>query len=142
MILALVVFLFSAHGADLFVEREQARGIMKQVSCGGCHTPGLTTTNVRALKVYNLNETYWTSTLNDRQLGGVRFRLSSGMTPEERREMRVTSGHPEPTLEQKKILLAFIDKEIANRRKEPLDRFRHLQKSKNPEFFKLFPKGN
>lgn len=108
---------------DLTVIQEQAREVMKVHTCGGCHTPGLASAKEGALKVYNLGAPFWAATMSDRQL------------PDFQRRFKAQEG---VSAEHKRVVIGFIDKEIRNRREDSSLRFRQLQESKFPDFYKMF----
>jgi hypothetical protein len=137
MMKAVLIYLLagSAHAAPdgMMIFREQAREIVKSISCGGCHTPFLPTTKERALKVYNLAAPYWSATMTDRQLADFKSRLKGATTIEQGGR---TPGTPSEA--QLQTLLKFVEKEQASRRADPTERFRQLQETKFPDFYQLF----
>ncbi|HEX4824712.1 MAG TPA: hypothetical protein VFV19_10380 [Candidatus Polarisedimenticolaceae bacterium] len=62
---------------------EPARDVLAQASCGGCHRPGLPTTNARALKIFNLHDPVWYGTMTDGQLLSLRDRVQGSSKIEE-----------------------------------------------------------
>ncbi len=118
----------TAAPEDLTILREQAREVVKVITCGGCHTPGLSSAKPGALKIYNLHAPYWTATMSDRQLTDFKRRI-------------VAQDSSRATPRQIQILSNFIDKEISNRAQDPTERFRQLQETKYPDFYKVFSSG-
>jgi hypothetical protein len=141
LLLTLIPLSWGAVNDPLVVYREQAREVIKSISCGGCHTPGLATTNAKALKIYNLAAPYWTASMTDRQLTAFQRRIRTQMTTEEMKELGQSPNPPLPTAEQIRIVSQFIEKEVQQRRQVPGERFRQLQATKYPEFYKAFASG-
>jgi hypothetical protein len=126
---------------DVTVLREQSREIIKVISCGGCHTPDLSTTKRNALEVYNLAAPFWTASMTDRQLLDFLRRLKTQETIEEMRESGIDPTRGSASKEQIRIVSSFIDKEMQNRKLDPTTRFRQLQETQFPEFHSLFSPG-
>jgi predicted metal-binding protein len=62
---------------------EPARDVLAHATCGGCHRPGLPTTNARALKIFNLNDPVWYAAMTDDQLRSLRTRIEHSPKLEE-----------------------------------------------------------
>ena len=54
---------------------EPARDVLSNAKCGGCHRPGLPTSNPRALAIFNLHDPVWYAPMTDEQLLSLRRRI-------------------------------------------------------------------
>lgn len=112
----LITFLFqsafSATPPEVLQLRDNARRIILTKSCAQCHDPARTTARQDALRVYNLSEKNWSSTMNDRQLN----RLKTF-------DFRAGPPGKNLTKQERKTLLSFISAEQNFRRKNPNERF-------------------
>ena len=63
---------------DLREIRQQARQLLQQKSCTGCHTPGLFTSQQRALDIYDLSKESWISSIQDLKLDSLITRAKQG----------------------------------------------------------------
>jgi hypothetical protein len=113
--------------ADL---REQARLVVQKSHCGGCHTPGSPKVRERALKIYDLSQIDWSSSMNDRQL--KRF---ESLVDSNKGEIMAMGGDPKAnflTLKERQALSHFLEAELSHRKRFPDDRFGDLFKRAMP----------
>ena len=79
--------------------------------------------------------------MTDKQLAAFQRRMRTQMTVE---EMRLMGGEPNPPLpsgDQIRIVSEFIELEIRDRHRDPMQRFRQLQQTQFPAFYKTFASG-
>lgn len=97
-------------GKPLEWYREESRQIMRKRLCGVCHIPP---GNSHALKIFNLDQMNWSSTMSNKQLAQIKWRINA--KGNEIKEMKGDPKKHEFTKEEKKILNDFVEKETLNR---------------------------
>ena len=131
-IFTIIAWTFTAQATpdELIQLRKETQHIVQTVRCGSCHTPGLPTTNEKALKIYNLSSPFWSATMSDRQLRDFLRRVKDKpMEPDKEKDFSAN---------ELKTVETFVQNELLFRRDHPNDRFREVQSTKYSEAYKVF----
>ncbi len=132
--LALTIFLFSFSAFGLPPElqelRENARLAVRTSHCASCHAPSLLP-KPGAIKVFNLDQKNWSSTMTDSNLDRLRWALKDA-TPGEIKAMGADPQKNKLSKKQVETILQFVDLELRFRKKKPLHRFSDIQTMENP----------
>jgi hypothetical protein len=132
----------SAHATpqDLLEMREQARHIVRSSRCMTCHVPNLSTSKEKALKVYNLDVTTWSSSMSDRQLTLFRSLISEPLTKAEMDELHIDSNTKQLSKNEIQTIRKFVELELKNRKEFPNDRFQDLQRQQYSQLYTTLKK--
>jgi len=139
----LFLFSYTAFGLppELRELREGARLAVRSSHCAGCHAPSLSPKPL-AVKVFNLDQKNWSSTMTDSNLERLRWALKDA-TPEEIKAMGADPKKNKLSAKQVETILRFVDSELRFRKQKPLHRFSETQRDKNPGFSNiLLPAGD
>ena len=79
--------------------------------------------------------------MTDRQLTDFQRRMRTQMTTEEMKELGRTPNPPLPSADQVRLVTRFVEMEMNHRKLEPLERFRQMQATRFPDFYKTFATG-
>lgn len=115
--------------------RENARLAVRTSHCAGCHAPSLSP-KPTAVKVFNLDQKNWSSTMTDSNLARLRWALKDA-TAEEIKAMGADPKKNTLSKAQVETILKFVDMELKFRKQKPLQRFSDIQQMQNPGFSNL-----
>lgn len=137
LILTILTFSLSTNGLPLELRelRENARLAVRASHCAACHAPSLAP-QPRAVKVFNLDQKNWSSTMTDSNLNRLRWALKDA-TPEEIKAMGADPKKNRLSKNQVETILKFVDLELRFRKQKPLQRFLDIQNMENPQLSNL-----
>jgi len=117
MRLAIVlIFAHFAHAAppELVKLREDVRKMATSKACVTCHMPGQSGALQRILDIYNLRNTHWSASLDDKRLVKFQERMQDILTDKA----------------EEKLVATFVRQELAFRRSSPQERQLEIEQNR------------
>jgi len=115
--------------------RDDARLAVRKSRCASCHTPSMKPKG-RALKIFNLAQKNWSSTMTDANLN----RLKTALSETASEDLKARGRDPKEiklSKSESKIVAYFVTEELKFRKNHPNHRFRDIQRQQNPALYKI-----
>lgn len=132
LISILVVFpkLADAVPTDLQELRESTRSLVMSRSCVNCHTPGGVGSRGRILDIYNLKNTYWSSSMDDKRLQAFENRMNDQATPQDLPKTAKNLNQQPLSKRERSLISSFVNAELEFRKSFPQERQREIEQNK------------